>query len=156
MADIENITGWREELKEFYESDEGYEFFNGRSLEISIKLSDIFELAELFIKYDCLREAAEKVGQWREVTLAQLENMPGNYQENFERLLPREAVETCADFENWFAMRKKIQADQLVVDLSLRIVTAYLRGEADSVRTIDGVRNLAAVHERRIINDVGD
>lgn len=157
MADFEDITGWREELAAFKKSDEGYKFFYERPMsDNKMRLSEIYELAELYFKFDCLHEALKKKAHWEEYTLDELDDMPGLYHENHERLRPAEAMDTCIDFRDWYAMKKNIRADQMIIDIALTITAAYELGQIDTIRAEDAVARLPKRYAKNIILDVGD
>ncbi|WP_281927327.1 hypothetical protein [Roseibium album] len=108
MADFEDITGWREELEVFEESEEGKAYFRQHlnDRETDLPFDVVLELADLMLKHKELRDAVRQRAEFR----AFLKTRPDltNDDDEFWKKNPLEASETLAEFMAWYGSKTRV------------------------------------------------
>ncbi|WFE91596.1 hypothetical protein K1718_09620 [Roseibium porphyridii] len=111
MADFDDITGWRDELKAFRQSDEGKAYFEEYAIgsgKIAPKMpfENALELAGLMLRHQEIYQALLKGIEWGRL----LESRPNFFPDNpdYWDLNPLESHETRNDFMDWYAFKAEV------------------------------------------------
>ena len=108
MADFEDITGWREELGDYFEEfgQEGIDYLYRNSIEImeqEVSLTQVQDYAALLMKHKETRDALLVVAEWKKVKLAHggivKEDDPA-YEDS-----PKQTYQLLSDFFEWYCMK---------------------------------------------------
>ncbi|MET1411679.1 hypothetical protein ABVF61_05395 [Roseibium sp. HPY-6] len=133
MADFEDITGWREELEAFEESEEGKAYFwqHLNDSEIRLPFDVILELAGLMLKHDDIRDAVRRRMEFR----AFLETRPDlteNDDEYWEKN-PLDASYTLEEFIAWFGSKTRVPFRGFPLSKGKELAIAVVAGNLASL-----------------------
>ncbi|MEM9632971.1 MAG: hypothetical protein AAGA50_16690 [Pseudomonadota bacterium] len=106
MASLEDITGWRDELRQLEENEE---YMDQRSekfmdaLELKTPLSDVLKFMEIVAGDEELRDAVEQSAVWDKVIMATEGGMHRTHPRYSE--CPHEALGTLRKFNDWYCWK---------------------------------------------------
>lgn len=138
MADFDDITGWREELKAFQATDEGkvffgtYRFWGGDKPKApKLPFATLLHFAEMYLRFPEIETALKKSGAWG----AYLNDNPdfGRDDEGFDELCPWAENEAVYDFQRWYAMKAQLPYDGTNLYPGRRIAYKVAIGELPSL-----------------------
>ena len=133
MADFEDITGWREELEAFEESEEGKTYFRQHlnDQETDLPFDVVLELAGLMLKHKELRDAVTQRAEFR----AFLKTRPDltNDDDEFWEKNPLEASETLEEFMAWYGAKTRVPFRDFPLSKAEELAIAVVAGELASL-----------------------
>ncbi|MEM9632972.1 MAG: hypothetical protein AAGA50_16695 [Pseudomonadota bacterium] len=157
MANIEDITGWREELYEFneYGSEEEHKQFYGKynnGIPPDAKLSQVLELVEVLLKHDETREALKKMSVWEKIKSANEYDFLEDNPKFKER--PDDAIDLIIDFFDWFCWKQGYDwAAFGFLNASYSTSIRILDGELPDVRSHTTVDHVLERYKRTLVDD---
>ncbi|MET1411678.1 hypothetical protein ABVF61_05390 [Roseibium sp. HPY-6] len=140
MADFEDITGWREELRDHFEEfgQEGIDYLYRNSIEIieqEVSISQVQDYADLLMKHKETRDALLVFAEWQKVKLAH----PGGIVEPGDPAYkdrPKEIIYLLADFYEWYCMKTDFPClKNRVSRWGKKLAIGVLQGEIASTRS---------------------
>lgn len=131
MADFEDITGWNDELEDYYEEfgQEGinYLYRNNREiLEQMVSLTQVQDYADLLLKHKETRDTLLVVAEWKKVKLAHggiVQQDDPAYEDS-----PKQCYQLLAAFFEWYCMKtdfpvSKDEVSMWGADLAIGVMT---------------------------------
>ncbi|MET1411676.1 hypothetical protein ABVF61_05380 [Roseibium sp. HPY-6] len=108
MADFEDITGWQDELEDYYEEfgQEGINYLYRHSrgiLEQMVSLTQVQDYADLLMKHKEIRDALLVVAEWEKVKLAHGGIVKEGDPAHEDR--PSHIYQLLSDFFEWYCMK---------------------------------------------------
>ncbi|QFT30977.1 hypothetical protein K1718_09615 [Roseibium porphyridii] len=138
MADFDDITGWRDELKAFRQSDEGKAYFEEYEIgsgKIAPKMpfENALELAGLMLRHQEIYQALLKGIEWNRI----LEERPNFFHDHpdYWDLNPVESHETRNDFMDWYAFKSGLPYDDGALHMAEILAKMVERKELPALRS---------------------
>ncbi|WP_281927331.1 hypothetical protein [Roseibium album] len=137
MADFEDITGWREELEAFEESEEGKAYFRQHLYDSERRLpfDVILELAGLMLKHEELRDAVRQRAEFR----AFLKTRPDltNEDDEFWEKNPLDASEKLEEFMAWYGSKTRVPFRDFPLSKAEELAIAVVAGDLVSLDYVE-------------------
>lgn len=133
MAVFDDITGWREELEVFEESEEGRAFFGRHGMGApKLTFEQEVRFAEELFQHEEIREALKKSARF----VKYLDDNPdfGQDDEGFWDMCPVEDNRKVAAFKRWYAMKLDIALGWSTFSAGKRLAIDVANGELASLR----------------------
>lgn len=133
MADFDDITGWREELEVFEESEERKAYFRQHlnDSERRLPFDVVLDLAELMLKHEELRDAVRQRAEFR----AFIQTRPDltNDDDEFWEKNPLDASETLEQFMTWYASKTRVPYRHFPLSKGKELAIAVVAGDLASL-----------------------
>lgn len=136
MADFDDITGWREELAAFEETDEGKAFFAERKRlrRQKVPYENVVQLVELILADEELHEALRK--QIWFIAYSEEHDLEP-HDDEFWELNPIEANDTQILFKHWYLMKSQLHVKESDLIVAFWLAADLEKGELASLRNIE-------------------
>ncbi|TYC64217.1 hypothetical protein FMN50_01415 [Rhodobacterales bacterium] len=139
MADFDDITGWREELKAFEATGEGKVFFRtyrswggDKPKAPKLPFATLLHFAEVHLRFPEIETALKKKEAWLDYLNANPDF--GRDDEGFDELCPWNDIEIVYDFQRWYAMKAQLAYDGSNLRPGQRIAYQVAIGELPSLK----------------------
>lgn len=132
MASLDDITGWREELSVYHESD----FYKEKSriyiyeMPPKIPLSAIYEYVDLVLKNCEIKDAVIRIRKWYETQTDEIINYDNNPD------YPNWDAKTIRDFASWFIMKRSLPSNHEAFRFAHHLAGDILMGDCSFVRNL--------------------
>jgi len=146
MADLKDISGWREEYEDFVESDseerKAFDARNENSIGLISPVSEVLEFAELVLAHEETRIACRAMVDWEKRLSTEFGGFL-YYEDPRLEESPREAYSSMADFVEWFCWKKGYALNSSAfLNGGISVAGKVLDGEIASVRHPEAIRSL--------------
>jgi len=146
MADLKDISGWREEYEDFVESgseeSEAFDARNDYAIGLISPVSEVLEFAELVLAHEETRLACRAMVDWEKRLSTEFGGILVYGDPRLEEA-PREAISSMFDFVEWFCWKTGYVVNHSAFLIgSIGVAGKILDGEIASVRHPEAIRAL--------------
>ncbi|MEM7303257.1 MAG: hypothetical protein AAF468_19420 [Pseudomonadota bacterium] len=145
MANFEDITGWRGELEAFKQTEGGRAYFSAPTIGPDItpspgpkvKLSNLMECAELYLKHKELTRLIDLYLEWESIDASMtdlFDERHPDYRKEFS-----EMFKAKAEFGRWYFMKTRIPFNDLHVNTGATIAIYVRQGKFSAARSQETV-----------------
>ncbi len=136
MAEVDDITGWREELEAFEKTEKGRAFFAGnkRYRGRKVPYENVVQMVELILADEELHEALRKKIWFADYSE---EHDLEAHDDEFWELNPIEAHDTFIAFERWYLMKARAPFDKSCIIVATWLAIDVEEGKLTSLRTAE-------------------
>jgi len=153
MADFENITGWREELAEYKETEE-WKAMEASGIRAEMPLSLLYEFAQLLLKHEEMRKAMQIKHEWFESKRDEYYfKTYDTFDIDNDPSWPYQKHRLLHDFGAWFSVKSGIDENPSAIIIGEVLARNVLTGRTPSVRSKEAYEEIAETNHYAIDMD---